>query len=137
MGSSVFWMLRSLHLSVAAAYSGQGAVSLGCAGLCWRLWRRGTDQKLVPTLVLSLLASPYGFTGDMAMVCTVLPLLARREAPWRNALLAWLWVAPALVPWFVARYGVLPTPLLLAAVLGLSFRPPAVAVCYLKLSPSK
>jgi hypothetical protein len=120
MGSSVFWMLRSLHLSVGAAYLGQGVVSLGCAVLSWRLWRTRAKERLPATLVLTLLASPYGFTGDMAMVCTVLPLLARRGADWRNAMLAWLWVAPAFVPDFVAHFGVLPTPLLLAAVLGLS-----------------
>jgi hypothetical protein len=120
MGSSVFWMLRSLDVSVAASYFGQGLVSLFCALAAWRLWRADAKNRLAATIVLSLLASPYGFTGDMAMVCAVLPTLARRNAPWRNAALAWLWVAPAFVPLFVLHAGILPTPLLLLAVLCLS-----------------
>lgn len=124
MGSSVFWMLRSLSLSVPASYAGQAMVSLGCMGLGWGLWRREAANRLVAGAALTLLASPYGFTGDMAMICTLLPLLARRNAPWRNAVLGWLWVAPAFVPGFVARFGFLPTPLLLLAVLGMSFAAP-------------
>ena len=123
MGSSVFWMLRSLGWGVGAAFAGQGAVSLGCVALCWVLWRRGAENRLPATLALTLLASPYGFTGDMAMLCAVLPLMARPGAHWRNAALGWLWVAPAFVPGFVARAGVLPTPLLVLAVLGLSVAP--------------
>jgi hypothetical protein len=120
MGSSVFWMLRSLHFAVGGAYLGQGVVSLGCAVLSWRLWQANAKNRLPATVFLTLLASPYGFTGDMAMYCAVLPMLAARGAEWRNAQLAWLWVAPAFVPAFVARSGVLPTPLLLVAALWLS-----------------
>jgi alpha-1,2-mannosyltransferase len=119
MGSSVFWMLRSLRASVAAAYLGQIAVSLGCAVLGWRMWQARAKNRLAASVVLSLLASPYGFTGDMAMVCAMLPALARRQAPWRNAALAWLWAAPGFVPDFVRLTGMLPTPLLLLAVLYL------------------
>jgi len=120
MGSSVFWMLRSLRWTVADASIGQGAVSLSCAALSWQMWRTNAKNRLAPMVILTLLASPYGFTGDMAMVCALLPALARRDAPWRNAGLAWLWVAPAFVPAFVRYCGFLPTPLLLAAVLALS-----------------
>ena len=119
MGSSVFWMLRSAHASLAAAYVGQGVVSLGCAVASWRRWRGPAENALPATVFLTLLASPYGFTGDMAMYCAVLPLLAERGAYWRNAALAWLWVAPAFVPVFAARFGVLPTPLLLSTALVL------------------
>ena len=122
MGSSVFWMLRSLRLSVAGAYTGQAGVSVACAALSWRLWRTGAKNRLAATVILTLLASPYGFTGDMAMYCTVLPLSARRGAAWRTAGLACLWVAPAFVPMFVARFGVLPTPLLLSAALALAWQ---------------
>jgi hypothetical protein len=124
MGSSVFWMLRSLNLTVAGSYLGQAVVSLGCAVLCWRLWRQAAANRLMASAALTLLASPYGFTGDLTMICTLLPLLARHETPWRNALLGWLWVAPAFVPAFVAHCGILPTPLLLAAVLVLSLTGP-------------
>jgi len=120
MGSSVFWMLRSLHADLAAAYLGQNVVSLGCAVLSWQFWRSRNKNALPATVFLTLLASPYGFTGDMAMYCAVLPLLSRRGAYWRNTILTWLWVAPAFVPVFVAQFGVLPTPLLLSAALALA-----------------
>jgi alpha-1,2-mannosyltransferase len=120
MGSSVFWMLRSLRFSVAGAYAGQAVVSLFCVGLSWRLWRTGAENRLAVTVMLTLLASPYGFTGDMAMYCAVLPLIAERGTYWRNGVLAWLWVAPAFVPAFVAYFGILPTPLLLVTALAIA-----------------
>ena len=121
MGSSVFWMLRSLGASLGVAYAGQGVMSLGCLFGVWRLWR-GEDggNRLAATMFLTLLTSPYGFTDDLAVYAVLLPTLARRGAHWRNAALAWLWVAPAFVTKCVALTGFLPTPLLLGAALGLS-----------------
>ncbi|MDD2705552.1 MAG: glycosyltransferase family 87 protein [Acidocella sp.] len=120
MGSSVFWMLRSLHASLPLAYAGQGAVSLTCALATWRLWRNNSENRLPVTVFLSLLASPYGFTDDLAIYSVLLPTLARRNTPWRNAALAWLYVAPAFIPKFVTAFGFLPTPLLLLAALCLA-----------------
>ncbi len=116
-------MLRSLRYTVAGAYAGQAVVSAACAILSWRLWRADSKNRLAATVMLTLLASPYGFTGDMAMYCAVLPLLAGRGTAWRNAALACLWVAPACVPMAVAHLGVLPTPLLLSAALALALAP--------------
>jgi Glycosyltransferase family 87 len=85
-----------------------------CAGRHWRALLAGIAA------VLALLASPYGFTDDLAAYSLMLPTLTRRDTPWRNAALAWLWVAPALVPKFVAIFGFLPTPLLLLAAISLA-----------------
>ncbi len=115
MGISVLWMLRSLHAPLALAWAGQGLVSC-CAGLAgWRLWRgKTTDpRRLACTVFLALLASPYGFTDDLAIYSVLLPGLARAHAPWRNATLAGLWLAPVFILKFVALTGMLPTPLLL------------------------
>ncbi|MBB5373843.1 glycosyltransferase family 87 protein [Acidocella aromatica] len=120
MGSSVFWLLRGLHLGVAAAYLGQGLVSAACVLLVWRHWREG-EVPLAATTFCTLLASPYGFTDDLAIYAVLLPTLARRETPWRNAALAWLWVLPAFAPKLFAYTGALITPLLLLAGLALSF----------------
>ena len=119
MGTSVFWMLHSLHASNAAAYAGQGIVSIACAALVWRQWEAG-NTPLAATVFCTLLTSPYGFIDDLAIYAVLLPTLARRDTPWRNAALSWLWLAPAFVPQFVSAYGFLPTPLLLLAALGLS-----------------
>jgi hypothetical protein len=119
-GTSVFWMLRSLHATPLLAYMGQGVVSLAGALIVWRLWHSGAKNRLIATVFMTPLISPYGFTDDLSAFSVLLPTLARRETPWRNAALAWLWLAPAFVQKFVFAYGVLPTPLLLLAALALS-----------------
>jgi hypothetical protein len=105
MGTSVFWMARSLGASIGGTYLVQ-ALATCLAAL---------------TVFLTLLASPYGFTDDLAVYSVLLPALARRDAPWRNAALAWLWVAPAFVPRFVAMSGFLPMPLLVIGAAGLAY----------------
>ncbi len=125
MGISVFWMLRSLHAPLGMAYAGQGAISAAAALICARLWSRPTPdaaRRRTLTIFLTLLASPYGFTDDLAIYAVLLPTLARRRTPWRNAALAWLWVAPALMPRCAATLGFLPTPLLLMAATALAWR---------------
>ena len=122
MGTSVFWMLRSLHAGIGPAYAGQALVSAACAAASWRLWRRGGPAPLIPTVMLALLASPYGFIDDLAIYAVLLPALARRGAPWHNAALAWLWLAPDFIPACVAHLGFLPTPLLLTGALVLAWR---------------
>jgi Glycosyltransferase family 87 len=110
MGTSVFWMLRSFGVSLGAAYAGQGVVSALAALGCWVMWRGPAAEpmrRLAMTVFLTLLASPYGFTDDLAVYSVMLAVLARRETPWRNAGLAGLWVAPAFVPKYIAVFGFL------------------------------
>ncbi len=123
MGDSVFWMARSLGAAFGTALAAQLAMACLAALWAWRLWRQSVAEpmrRLIITVFLSLLASPYGFTDDLAVCSVLLPMLARANAPWRNAALAWLWLAPALIPRFVAMFGFLPTPLLLLAALCLA-----------------
>ena len=119
MGISVFWLLRGLHFSKLAAYAGQGLVAAACALIVWRRWSNG-ETPLAATAFCTLLASPYGFTDDLAIYAVLLPTLARRETPWRNAGLAWLWVLPACAPRVFTHTGLLIAPLLLLSALGLS-----------------
>jgi hypothetical protein len=125
MGTCVFWTVRDFGAGLAVALAAQLLVT-GLAGFAvWRLWRQPAGEpgrRLVLSVLLTLLAMPYGFTDDLAIYGVMLPLLARRGRPWRNAGLAWAWVAPAFVPRFVEVFGFLPTPLLLMAVLGLAWR---------------
>jgi hypothetical protein len=120
MGSSVFWMLRELHVPLGPSYVLQGAVSAGCMAAAWRIWRRPGPPPVAATCLLTLLASPYGYTYDLSIYSVLLPCLARRGAPWRNALLAWLWIAPGFVPRIELASSVLVTPLLLMAALALT-----------------
>jgi hypothetical protein len=77
--------------------------------------------RVAATVFLTLLASPYGFVDDLTGYSLMLPLLARRGAPWRNMGLAVLWVAPAFVLDFVKTFGVLPAPFLVLAALMLAW----------------
>jgi len=124
MGISVFWMARSLGAGLAGAALAQGAVTLLEGFGVWRLWRAPAEEaipRLAMTVFLTLLASPYGFTDDLAVYSVLLPALARPGAAWRNASLACLWVAPAMVPKLVPVLGFLPAPLLVVAALGMAF----------------
>jgi hypothetical protein len=50
----------------------------------------------------------------------ILPMLACRGSPWRNAALAWLWVLPAYIAKFTVATGILVTPLVVSAALILA-----------------
>ena len=125
MGISVFWMVRSFGSTLGVAAAVQGAVSACAALAVWRLWRRpaaGRMRRVTITVFLTLLATPYGFTDDLAVYSVLLPSLARWGAPWRNAGLAGLWVAPALIPKLVGVLGFLPAPLLVMAAVALVWK---------------
>jgi alpha-1,2-mannosyltransferase len=124
MGTSVLWMARSFGATLGVAAMLQAVVSTGAVLAVWRLWRAPVAdamRRASSTVFLTLLASPYGFTDDLAIYSVLLPMLGRRDAPWRNAMLAWLWVLPAFVPRFVAMFGFLPAPLLVLGALGLAW----------------
>jgi hypothetical protein len=125
-GTSVFWMARSFGAGLGLAYAAQAASAAAAGWACWKLWARpGTDKlrRATCTALLTLLACPYGFTYDLSAYSVLLPTLARRETPWRNAALAWLWVAPGYVQRCSNHFGVLLTPLLILAALGLALKP--------------
>ena len=123
-GVSVFWMLRSLHLGLHIAYAAQAAATLLALGASWAVWRHPAlmlQRRIIFTVLLMPFTVPYGFTGSLCMYSTVLPLLARRGRPWRNAALAWLWAAPGLGFGIAKAHHILIAPLLLLAALALCF----------------
>lgn len=85
MGTSVFWMARSLGISVDGAYIAQALATCLAVLMAWHLWRGpvvDTTRRAAATVFLTLLASPYGFTDDLAVYSVLLPALARRNALW-------------------------------------------------------
>jgi len=118
--TSVFWMLRGLHVALPLAYGVQIGGFMLAAGWCWRLWRTAAPGRVMRTVLLSYLASPYGYNDDLAIFAVLLPMLAGWHMPWRNAALAWLYLLPAYVPRLAAATGLMPTPLFIMAVLGLA-----------------
>jgi hypothetical protein len=118
LGASMFWLARSFGSGVGVAYALQIGVIIICAVLCWMLWRRPTDNPAVRvalTVCLVLVANPHAYTNDLIAYSVVLPTLARRETPVMNALLAILWIAPAVSARFVEAFGFLPLPFCLLA----------------------
>jgi len=123
-GLSVFWMLRSFGAGVGGSYAAQTICSLLAltAAMIWR--RRNLPPLDVTTLVvmLTLLASPYGYTDDMVGFSVVLAARAQRRG-WRLGLLDvlfWLW--PFACPIITARTGSLLTPVVVALALARAWR---------------
>jgi hypothetical protein len=118
--TSVFWMSRALHVALPAAYGVQIVSFMLAAWWCWRLWSRAAPSRVILTVLLGYLASPYGYLDDLAIFAVLLPMLAGVHTPWRNALVAWLWLLPIFVPRLAAMTGVMPTPLFIMAALALA-----------------
>ncbi|HUM07272.1 MAG TPA: glycosyltransferase family 87 protein [Acidocella sp.] len=128
-GVSVFWMLRSLGSGVQLASAIQlAAAALVMGGIAW-IWARATMpllNKAALTVLLSLLATPYGYTDDMVASSIMLAALAERRQ-WRFGLreaVFWLW--PAFCPTVSVASGVLFTPLVVALAALTVWQPTAL-----------
>lgn len=118
LGASMFWLARSFGSGVGLAYAVQIGVIGIAATLCWMLWRRPSGNpplRVAMTVCLVLIANPHAYTDDLIAYSLVLPILARRETPVVNAVLALLWIAPAASARFVETFGFLPLPFCLLA----------------------
>jgi alpha-1,2-mannosyltransferase len=113
-GVSIFWMMRSLHAGVGLAGAVQMAVTALVMGFTVWLWARGRMpmlDKAALTTLLSLLATPYGYTDDMVAASALVAALAERRG-WRIGLREvafWLW--PVFCPTVSVLTGILVTPL--------------------------
>lgn len=123
LGVSVFWMLRSLGAGLGAATAVQSVVAVAAlAAMAW-LWRGPVvdpPARLLATLCLLLLTTPYGYGDDMVGLSVALAMNVRRAAPVANAVLAVVWLSPALTGHFLKTLGFLPEPLFIAAALVLA-----------------
>jgi hypothetical protein len=123
MGTSMFWMARSLGAGVSFAYAMQTLTEAFAAFCAWRLWRDhkfADSDRIAVTICLCLLASPYSHTADMVGFSVACALLMRRETQVANAMLTVLWISPGYIGHFALKFGFLPTPLfiLAAALIG-------------------
>jgi hypothetical protein len=111
---SPFIMLRSLHADLAMAYVGQ-ALMTGSAALCaWLLWRPSHTSdgflRLVATLCLAMLATPYAYVYDLPCIAMALSLCAARSR-WRD-------MAPLAIFWLLtANYILISTTVFSAGAL--------------------
>jgi len=125
LGTSVFWMARSFGATLTISYAIQLFCSAGAVLCAWILWRRddiSREHRVAITICLCLLASPYSYTEDMVAYSIACALLIRREPAATDALLALLWLAPGYVGHFGTDFGILPTPVCIAAVAFIGWR---------------
>ena len=120
-GVSVFWMLRSLHAGLPAAYAVQGVCTiLAMLGAAY-IWQRRDLARLdqvALTVMLSLLATPYGYGDDMVAWSILLVALAERRG-WRIGMLDVLfWIWPMACQIISERTGTLFTPLVVLLALA-------------------
>lgn len=119
-GVSIFWALRSLGAGLGLCYAVQGAAALGAMAAALLIWRRRDVAVLdaaALTVLLSLLAVPYGYGEDMTAGSVALAALAQRRG-WRIGLTeALFWIWPALCPVITLAAGVLFTPLVVLLAL--------------------
>ncbi len=117
-GVSVFWMVRSLGAGLSIAYIVQGGISICAALICFRIWRRrimSLSGMVAATVMLSLLATPYGFLNDMFAGSVMLAVMVEKRN-WKlrfSYVLFWLW--PCFGQFLTIKTGVLFTP---AVILG-------------------
>ncbi len=116
-GISSFWMLRSFGLGLEASYICQLLLSLAGIFLCWKLWRSDLDLtiQVEMTVFLSLLVTPYGFTYDLGAYSAVIAMNVVRRGWKPNITDALFWLWPAVCPVIVMFWGLLFTPLVVAA----------------------
>ena len=112
-GVSIFWMIRSFGGTLSASYGAQLVGSIAAALATWRLWRSPrvpADIRVTATVMLSLLATPYGYTDDMVAWSAVLAMSAQRRH-WRIGILDVLfWIWPMLCPVIAMDTGFELTP---------------------------
>ena len=124
-GVSVFWMMRSLQLGVAQAALVQAISSAAAMLAVCFIWRRqdlpGLDAVTL-TVLLSLLATPYGYVDDMVAWSIVLVALAERRG-WRIGMLDVLfWIWPMACQIVSEQTGILFTPLVVLLALAREVR---------------
>ena len=114
VGVSIFWMLRSFGASLTSAYFGQVFCTVAAVICCFVVWRQRELphlDKVGIAVLLSLLATPYGYVNDMSGASIMLAAFAERRR-WHlhvSDVLFWLW--PAFCQLAAERTGILFTPL--------------------------
>lgn len=117
-GVSVFVMLRSFGASVAFAYPVQIFCSLVVAAVSIWVWSRPGVPAMAGvslTVLLTLLATPYGYVDDMTAGSIMLAAMAEQRG-WKLHLtdvMFWLW--PAFCQIVSERTGMLFTPFIVMA----------------------
>lgn len=97
---TVFIMGRSLGLSVLGSYALQGLATLAAIAVVVWLWRRQSDiglgDRVVLTALLSILATPYGYTYDLGPYSLAVAWFFLKARAPNRYLFCLLWIYPYL-----------------------------------------
>jgi hypothetical protein len=100
---TVFMLCRSLGASLHVASIVQIFSTVMAAALCWRLWRGGGQgqlERMVITLCLIMLATPYAYIYDLPALALALAEYAARQRPYGLGAAALFWFFTGIYPLF-------------------------------------
>jgi hypothetical protein len=116
-GTSVFWMLRTMGVGIAASYAVHAVFAIAALVLVYRAWRLPRAQptaRMCVTVSLSLMVMPYGYTSDMVAYSMGVAFIVANNR-WRlRPIDALLWLFPVYCSFFSIGSGILFTPVALA-----------------------
>lgn len=108
---TVFAQMRLWGVSVMPAYIIHGIAASAAITMLLVLWRRCSDVsvRLVATVLVSLMISPYLMDYDLLWLIWVLVIIQEKWAPqWTTGeQILWLmiWLAPVMGRWWVGQFG--------------------------------
>jgi hypothetical protein len=94
-GVTVFFMARSLHAGVRAAWAVQAVSSCIAAFLIWRQWKRPAQdpvRRMALTLCLWILLTPYGYIYDLAGFSVGMAAMFMRAPDRQKPVFGLLWL---------------------------------------------
>ena len=119
---TIFLTARAAGAGIGLAYAIQAAAALCAAAVTWRLWRGPCGdplRRVAATGCLALLATPYGYSYDMAVFTFAAAVMLDR-AEWRlraPLLICWLW--PSLIAFTNGPvFPITPAIVILGAILA-------------------
>jgi hypothetical protein len=131
---STFAWARMWGAGLPLAYAVQAATTLAVAGALVVIWRSRSRfaVKAAALLIGSILATPYSLDYDLMLIAPAIAFLAADAArhgaapkavPWKNTLLAALWLVPLIARSF-AQFTHIPlgVPVLLLSFIWLLYR---------------
>jgi hypothetical protein len=120
---TVFITMRALGAELPLAYGVQIIASLACLVYAIRLWRTNKtiahELRVALTLLLVLLATPYGYTYDMVGISAAIGIFcAFYRKMWLIPIFGFAWLFPLFNHFIVIGTNFNPGSLVLLAVLG-------------------
>lgn len=104
-----FVLCRSLGLGLTASYIVQGIATLACIIAVFYLWwpanRVDHLSKVSLTAMMSIMATPYGYSYDTVPFSFALAVWYLRAPSPNNMVFAIMWLVPLMTPWINTYIG--------------------------------